>query len=507
MLLPLDFPLGMYKNGTPYARKGRWEDGNLVRWHDGSIRPVGGWLRRQSSGVNISALISDPTLEAVRDIFSWRSNDQEQNTVLGSNLALYHMSQGGVITDITYAGYAAVNSSKDAQTTAGYGQNPYGVGAYGAANNLEGQDPTPPDRWYFGAFGEILLTGVRNNGDLHELDLGTLTLSAVSGAPTQIQALVVTDQRQVFVVGGDGEPRRVQASDIEDRTAWTPATANQAIDRVLPGTGRLLNVVNVLRNVLILGENDVHVASYIGPPYVFSIDLAGENCGPIAAEAVAQTDRFAVWWGERNFWLYDGSVQVLPCDVIDFLYDDIDENQVSKISCFTNTDFSEIWWLYQSTSTTTTEVDSYVVWDYKENHWYTGRINRTAGRDKGVLLKPIMIDADGLIWNHELEDVLPTGEGDVFVTSGAIELGNGDKNMAVRYIYPDNENQSDVTFELLARQFPNSTEYTFGPYVYNNPVPTRAFGREIRLKVNFQQADSELGRVRFDVAPMGTGRR
>ena len=359
-LIPLNLPPGMYKNGTPYSRKGRWIDGNLIRWQDGSLRPMGGWVRRTSGGVNIATLISDPTLEAVRDIFSWRDNSQGQNTVFGSNLALYHMSQGGTITDITYAGYTPNNSSKDADAQAGFGENPYGVGAYGAANNLEGQDPTPPDRWYTANFGEILLTGVRNNGGLYELDLGTLILSAVSGAPSQIQDIVVTDERQVMAIGGGGQPRRLQATDVEDRTDWTPATANQAIDRTIPGTGRLKRLVKVLRQVLILGENDAHVANYIGPPYVYSVDLAGENCGPLAAEAVAATDRFAVWWGERNSWIYDGSVQIIPCDVLDFLYDDIDTNQVSKISAFTNTDFSEIWWLYQSQSTATTEVDSYV---------------------------------------------------------------------------------------------------------------------------------------------------
>lgn len=508
-LMPLKLPYGMYKNGTPYSRKGRWTDGNLVRWHDGSVRPIGGWDRRVASltGAAIPALIADPTLEAVRDIFAWRDLSQGQNAVFGSNLALYHMSQGGVITDITYAGYTPFNTEKDAQVEAGYGQNPYGVGSFGVANNLIGTDPVPPDRWYADNFGEVLLTGVRNNGGLYELNLGTLTLSAVSNAPTDIQALTVTDERQVFAIGGDGEPRRVQTTHREDRTAWTPTSSNEAIDRTLPGTGRLLNVVKVLDQLLIIGENDVHTAKYIGPPYVYSTALAGENCGAIAAEAVARTDRFVAWWGERNFWVYDGSVDIIPCDVIDFLYDDIDTNQVSKICAFANTDFSEIWWLYQSTSTTTTEVDSYVAWDYREQHWHTGRINRTAGIDKGVLLYNTMINADGEIYNHELEDVLPSGEGSIYVESGAIELGNGDKNIAIRAIYPDNENANDVTFEIIARQFPNDTEYTYGPYAYANPVHTRAMGRSIKMKVNFAAASSEQGTMRLDYAPVRTGRR
>ena len=37
------FPLGVYRNGTEYQSKGRWYDGNLTRFLDGTIRPVGGW--------------------------------------------------------------------------------------------------------------------------------------------------------------------------------------------------------------------------------------------------------------------------------------------------------------------------------------------------------------------------------------------------------------------------------------------------------------------------------
>lgn len=508
MLLPLNLPPGFYKNGTPYSRKKRWADGNLVRWHDGAIRPVGGWARRKAStGTDIATLIPDDTLEAIRDIFAWRDNSLSQNTVFGSNLKLRHMNAVGTITDITYAGYSAVNSSKDASLQAGYGNNPYGAGAYGVENNLLGQDATPPDRWYFSNYGELLITGVRNNGGIYEVDPDTLTPAVVTNAPSSAQDVCVTSQRQIFAVGTQGDARRIQTSDVEARTVWTPAIDNQCIDRVIAGTGKLLRCIPVLRQVLILGETDAYAGNYIGPPYIYSIDQVGTQCGPIAAEAVAKTDRFAVWWGDRNFWLYDGSLTVLDCPVIDFLMADVDSAQATKIQAFTISDFSEIWWLYQSVDTATTEVDSYVAWDYRENHWTTGRIDRTAGVDKGVLSSPVMVTSDGFIYNHEQDGVFPTGEGDVYVTSGPIDLGNGEKNMAVRAIYPDTQNTNDVTYELMARQFPTDVEYTYGPYAFNNPVHTRAMGRSIRVKVNFQNSGSEHGVSRLEFTGLGTGER
>ena len=51
-IIPIELPPGMMRNGTPYAARGRWVDGNFVRWHDGSLRPIGGWGQRQTIEVN-----------------------------------------------------------------------------------------------------------------------------------------------------------------------------------------------------------------------------------------------------------------------------------------------------------------------------------------------------------------------------------------------------------------------------------------------------------------------
>jgi len=507
-IIPIQLPEGMYKNGTPYTRRGRWTDGNLVRWHDDAIRPIGGWLRRTDNlGADISTLIADPTLEAVRDIFAWREAGQSINVVFGSNLKIQHLNALGTLTDITPV--SANTSDKDASAIAGYGQNPFGGGAYGASNNLTGTAPIPPLRWAFDNFGEILVTLQRNdtggNGYLYELDIGTLTLSQVTNSPTNSQDVIVTDQRQIMLIGAGGVPRKVAWCDVEDRNQWTAAINNQAGDYDVAGSGRLLRARNVLDQIAIVGENDLYSVRYIGPPYIYSFELAGQQCGAIAAEAIVGIDKFVVWWGQRNFWLFDGTLRILDCSVIDFLYADIDTSQLSKISAFTNQDFSEIWWLYQSQTTTTTEVDSYVIWNYRKNTWYTGRLDRTAGQDKGALLYSIMVDADGYIYNHELSDV--KADGTIFVESGALDMKNGEQNVAVRYIYPDVENTSNVTFELIARQMPNDTEYTYGPYPLTLPTPTRAMGRSVKLKANFVEAAAELGIVRLDVAPLGTGKR
>ena len=501
-LLPVTLPPGFYKNGTPYTKRARWQDGSLVRWHLGSVRPIGGWQRRRdATNVALSPLVGSAETEVVRDAFAWSANDQSEQYLFGSNTGLYHMDSLGTVTNVTPV--SASMSLKDATNASdGYGRGPYGAGAYGVANNLQGLRPVPPLRWAFANFGQAALCLQRNdqagNGYLYELDLTSKTLSQVTNAPTNAQAVLVTDQRQVLLLEGGSQPRRLQMSDVEDRTDWTPREANQAVDRVLAGTGRLLNAVNVLQQVLIVGENDAHVVSYIGPPYVVSTFVAGNNCGLIAAEAIVATDRFA-------FWLYDGSVQVLDCEVLDFLYDDIEPVQVSKIFSLANPDFTEIWWFYQSQGSTTGEVDSYVCWDYSDNSWATGRLSRTAGIARGVSTTPIMVDESGLIYNHELENVFP--EGDVFAETGPLDLKAGDMNMALRFIFSDTTSQGDVQYTVYGRQFPNAGETVFGPYPEANPTATRAIGRSLRIRADFLRASAQLGVMRLDYAPAGGGFR
>lgn len=44
-LLPIKIPPGFFRNATQYQAKNRWYNGNLVRFSEGRLRPIGGWQR------------------------------------------------------------------------------------------------------------------------------------------------------------------------------------------------------------------------------------------------------------------------------------------------------------------------------------------------------------------------------------------------------------------------------------------------------------------------------
>ncbi len=499
-LVPVALPPGLFKNGTEYQSKGRWFDGNLIRWHNGALAAIGGWIERTDvvTELPMAPLFPDATVEAVRDTNVWKLNNRQAVVAFGSNLELYYMDNANVVTTITPAGFPGY--PKDPDPTAGFGAGFFSAEAFGTVRLGPGLAVTPVVHWDFANWGEDLLACSTESSNLYSYADGDAQAVVVPNAPTDIVGVAVTTERIVMVIGSDLEKRQVRWSDRENREEWTPAQTNLAGQWTLKGVGELLAIENVLNQTLILTETDAHVSRWLGAPYVYGFDLVGRGCAPIVGSAVVATDRFAIWLGPRTVWMYDGSVTAVPCDVMDFLTEDIDPNNASKIIGSALSEYSEVWWLYQSNSSPNDEVDSYVVYDHLEKHWSTGRLDRTTMFDRTGLATPIMVDIDGVIFNHEIDNIIAEG---AFAMTGPLELGAGDKNMAIRYLFPDGAAFGDAEFTFFGRDQSTSPEITYGPFQYNNPISTTGvMGRRLKLKIELLQQGAEVGISNIDVAPV-----
>jgi hypothetical protein len=500
-LAPIDLRPGVYKNGTAYSGKSRWADSNLVRWKDGAIRVIGGWQRRENtSGVNIAALYADPTTEAARNVITWKDNTSVRHIVIGTNSNLYHVSVAGVVTDVTPAGF--VGGDKDSGFEDGFGIAAYGSQSYGTRRTAEGLAPTPVSSWGFTLWGEDLLAQFRGDGPVYIWQPNDVAATALTDPPQNFEDILVTDERILMGVGSV-DPRTISWSDSEDRTDWTPAADNQAGSIRLTGSGKLTVLTQVLNQVLVLGENEAHVGRYIGPPYIYGFDRVGDICGVMSAQCLVTTDKFAMWLCGRSVWMFDGTIRKIDSAITDFLYTDLRFAEKSKTYGFSLRDWDEIWWVYQSNDSTTTEPDSYICFDYAQNHWTKGKINRTLGADRGATVSPIMISPDGYIYNHELATTSIQDGPIPYVETGPIEIGAGDTQTYIDYIYPDELAQGDVTLTIKTRDMPNSASMSSGPYSMANPVPVRARGRQLALYFEGRAAGWMIGIMRANIKPGG----
>jgi len=489
-LVPLRIPPGVYRNGTEYQTSGRWFDANLVRWFEGTLRPIGGWRKRSASQLTGSC----------RGLITWRDNSGDRWIAAGTNSKLYAMNEAGTLKDITPTGLTV--GIADAATKTGYGYSTYGNFAYGVARPDTGS-VTPATTWSLDTWGEYLVACSDADGKLYEWQLGfsTPTLAAaITNAPTGCNAVMTTAERFVFALGAGGDPRKVQWCDQENNTVWTPAATNQAGSFELQTVGSLKAAKRVRGVNLLFTDVDVHVSTYIGLPYVYSFEKAGSGCGLISTQAVAAIDTAAIWMSNSGFWVYDGYVKPLACDVGDYIFQNINANQVSKVYAVHNSKYGEIIWFYPSNASN--ENDSYVTYNYRENHWAIGSLSRTAGTDRGVYLNPLMVSADSYIYEHEVgfayDSVAP------FVESGPVEIQPGENIMNVRQLIPDEQTLGEVVVSFKTRMYPTATETTYGPYSASEPTSVRFSARQVKIRyTGAVLGDWRVGLNRLDVLPAG----
>ena len=489
-LVPLRIPPGVYRNGTEYQTSGRWFDANLVRWFEGTLRPIGGWRKRSESQLTGSC----------RGLITWRDNSGDRWIAAGTHSKLYAMNEAGTLKDITPTGLTV--GIADAATKTGYGYSTYGNFAYGVQRPDTGT-VTPATTWSLDTWGEYLVACSDADGKLYEWQLGfsTPTLAAViTNAPTSCNAVMTTAERFVFALGAGGDPRKVQWCDQENNTVWTPAATNQAGSFELQTVGSLKAGKRVRGVNLLFTDVDVHVSTYIGLPYVFSFEKAGSGCGLISTQAVAAIDTAAIWMSNSGFWVYDGYVKPLACDVGDYIFQNINANQVSKVYAVHNSKYGEIIWFYPSNASN--ENDSYVTYNYRENHWAIGSLSRTAGTDRGVYLNPLMVSADSYIYEHEVgfayDSVAP------FVESGPVEIQPGENIMNVRQLIPDEQTLGEVVVSFKTRMYPTATETTYGPYSASEPTSVRFSARQVKIRyTGAVLGDWRVGLNRLDVIAAG----
>jgi len=118
-----------------------------------------------------------------------------------------------------------------------------------------------------------------------------------------------------------------------------------------------------------------------------------------------------------------------------------------------------------------------------------------------VFKNPVMATADGSLYDHELG--LNYDDASVFVESGPVQIGNGDRIMYVNEIIPDELNQGDVTLTFISKYYPNATERTYGPYSLTNPTSVRFNGRQLKMRINATPSDWRVGTQRLNVIAGG----
>jgi hypothetical protein len=325
-----------------------------------------------------------------RSLLAYRDNNDQPTLGAGTNGKLY-MFRGGLLVDITPAAFPAGNI--DAQLASGqYGAGVYGDGAYGIGMESGGllEDAAS---WQLDHFGQSMIACAAHDGKLYvKADPATADVATqIANAPVSCAAVVVTPEQFVMALGAGGNDRRIEWSDQSNYTIWTPGPTNQAGGYNITSAGRILAGRRTTAETLIWTDADLWRARFIGGTYVYQIQQADASAGAVSRHAMGVLGAQAFWMGHRSFYMYNGFVQQIPCDVADYVFNDFNKLQRSKVTCKVRSQFGEVTWHYPSAGSV--ENNRYVTYNYLHGFWYLGYLERTAGVDAQVFGFPIEADS------------------------------------------------------------------------------------------------------------------
>jgi len=424
----------------------------------------------------------------------------------------------------------------------------WSAGAWGESTWGNGGASTESLRiWSQGNFGEDLILGHRGSPVFFwdasantPLDNPATLLSAESGAsnvPTAQNIILVSDiNRFVFCFGANPlgtnvqDPMLIRWSDQEDATNWTPTATTQAGDLRLSRGSEIVAAEQTRQELLVWTDFSVYSLQYVGAPVVWAAQLVGENSSIMSQNSVAVADNVAYWFGKDKFYMYDGGVKVLPCDVKRYVFSNINRANIEQVFGSTNEGFDEIWWFYPSSGSN--ENDRYVVYNYVQKIWYYGNLTRTAWLDSGIGAFPVAATNSHNLVQHEVGlDDAETGTTVPIVasiTSAQFDLDEGDKFMLVSRMVPDitfegsTADSPVVNMSLSALQNSGSgfndplseSGNSGGSVIRTAASPVEKFTEQIYLRVRGRQVSFkvestavgvtwQLGSPRIDMRPDG----
>jgi len=480
------------------------------------------------------------------------TNFSSSGTILvDSELITYTGITSNTLNGITRGTNGTSTAAHSDGTTTYDATNYVGWGSASSSSNII----IEPAQWRLINYGENLLALIHNKKIFQwEPSIPNLDVRAVlvtgSEVPTASRDMVLsTPDRHLICVGTETtlqtaasqDDMFVRWSNQESITTWTPTATNTAGSQRLTDGSKLMGAIVGKTAVYIWSDTAMYTMKFIGPPFTFGFNQVGTNCGMSSQHSAAEVNGIAYWMGPTGFYKFDGGrVQLMPCLVEDYVFEDINTNANQQIHVAVNALFGEITWFYPSSGSD--YVDRSVTYNYLESTaaepiWYTSSLARSTWTIEGVFSKPYatefksavaptfptvvgISDGGSYYWAQETgtDEVFASGttnaiagyveSGDYDIGGPEGEQGEGEFMMRISRIIPDYGAQTgDSRITLSTKAFPSSTAVATNHTATTTTTQlfTRSRARQIAIKVgNISTGQTwRMGTFRLDIHPGG----
>jgi len=356
--------------------------------------------------------------------------------------------------------------------------------------------------------------------------------------PSVAACVVATDERHVIAYGCNDyittgplqDPMYIAWCEQEQPQVWYPTATNTAGSYRLTYGSRIVTAVRTRQEILVFTDTALYSQQYLGAPYIYGFNQISVDITIVSPNAATTTNGVTYWMGQDKFYMYSGRVDTLPCALRQYVFDDINTSQWDQVYCGTNEKYNEVWWLYPSAGSSIN--DRYVVYNYLENLWFYGTIERTAWFDSHIIGNPIAATGNITVQHESGADdgsVNPPQAIDAYIETSDFDIGEGGYQYSfVKRLIPDIDfigsatTTPTVTMTLTARDYPgqpyagtsskqnapatvNGTDYSTQVYGYTEQVWIRLRGRQLVFRVESDQLGTrwQLGNPRIEIQPDG----
>lgn len=502
MRIAFEINPGIVSDETTYATPGYWSDGNNIRYWRGKAQPVGGWKS-----------YFNPLGGVCRTVRAWIDNLGQKNIAFGTQAHLY-VIKSDLFYDITPSGL------DDGRTDTEYFDGGYGSGGYGMGGYGVGQTIAPARTWSLANRGETLMANPSEGAIYWWQNDPGIPAEVLPGAPTSVNRMTVAPNNQVIAFGCDQvdgiyNAMVIRGSAIADPTDWTPSSSSTSFEAPpLPGGGMIVDGQPFGDGLIVWTNESLFIGTYIGSGgQDWRFDRVASGCGLAAPQAAIVVNQAAYWLTpdmQIYAFQYGGSPTPLTFPLSREFQENIDRDQLEKVVICQIGRFGEIWLFYPD-KRDGNENSRFVMVNAGDPAlpWSKGDIARTAAIDSGVLDYPLMVGVNGQPYLHENGSDADGDMLEAFVQSSPQYVGQGERMVMLRGIWPDFEAQeSDISLSVLVRQYPQGTDKAKGPWTLAPGREKRDFmaqGRLVSIRLESSAVGSfwRLGKPSFDAVLTG----
>lgn len=185
----------------------------------------------------------------------------------------------------------------------------------------------------------------------------------------------------------DFDPLLVRWSDADNPFEWVPAVTNQSGESRLSYGSYIVTALDTRQEVLIWTDAALFSMQYLGPPYVWGVNLLMDNLSIASPNAAITVNNVTYWMGVDKFYQYSGRVETLPCSLRQYVFEDINTDQLAQVVAGSNEGYNEVWWYYPSSNSLIN--DRYVIYNHLERIWYYGTLERSYWLDSPLRQYPM----------------------------------------------------------------------------------------------------------------------